>query len=98
LAFPLQKYTANTITTFEALQETLEMVAANGFAIALEEYESGFGAISAPIFDHDEHVVAAVAVSAPSFRLSKATFRQFVPCLHETAAAISAELGYRNSS
>jgi DNA-binding IclR family transcriptional regulator len=95
LSFPLQRYTGNTITSSEALQETLDEVATNKYATALEEYEAGFGAVSAPILDHAGHVVAALAVSAPSFRLSKTKFILFVPCLQETAGAISAELGYR---
>jgi DNA-binding IclR family transcriptional regulator len=94
LALPLQKYTSNTITSCEVLLEALAEVATNGYAIALEEYEAGFGAVSAPIFDHAGHVVAALAISAPSFRLSSATLSQFVPCLHKTTAAVSAELGY----
>jgi DNA-binding IclR family transcriptional regulator len=94
LVLPLPKYTSSTITSYEALQGALEEVTTNGYAVALEEYETGFGAISAPILNHDGQVVAALTISAPSFRLSKTKCRQLVPCLHETTAAISAELGY----
>lgn len=94
LTFPLQKHTNNTITTYEALQSSLAEVATRGYAIVMEEFETGFGAISAPIFDHSGQVVAALAVSAPSFRLSKSKFNKLIPCLHKATAAISAELGY----
>lgn len=94
LTFPLRKYTNNTITIAESLRVALAEVADNCYAIALEEYEAGFGAISAPIFNHAGHVVATLAVSAPSFRLSKTKLGKLVPCLHRATAAISAELGY----
>jgi DNA-binding IclR family transcriptional regulator len=94
LTFPLHKYTANTITSFEALEIALAAVAVDGFATTIEEYELGFGAISAPILDHAGHMVAALAISAPAFRLSKARFTEFLPSLRHTARVISAELGY----
>jgi len=97
LAFPLQKYTAHTITSYDVFQATLKEVATNGYATTLEEYELGFCAVSVPLFDHAGNVVGAIAVSGPSFRLSKTRFIQFVPCLQQTAAAISAELGYTGS-
>lgn len=96
LTFPLQKYTNNTITSYEVLRDSLEETTTKGYAIVLEEFEAGFGAISAPIFDHAGQVVAALAISAPSFRLSKTKFNRFAPCLQRTTAAISAELGYRS--
>jgi DNA-binding IclR family transcriptional regulator len=98
LSFPLRRYTAHTIVAYDALQAALAGVTADGYAVALEEYELGFGAIAAPIYDHAGHTVGSLAISSPSFRLSRAQFAALVPCLHQTAAAISAELGYSDFS
>ncbi|MDO5661579.1 MAG: IclR family transcriptional regulator, partial [Brachybacterium sp.] len=65
---PLAQPTAHSIETVEALQRDLEQVRKSGFALAQEELEDGLDAVAAPIHGSQGQVLAALGVSAPSFR------------------------------
>lgn len=67
---PLARYTAQTITDPRLLLEELTRVRNQGYAISTSELEESVEAVAAPIFDHMNHVVAAVSVSGPSERCS----------------------------
>ena len=90
----LSRHTAATIVTTPALEQELARVEAQGYALALEEYEEGYNAIAAPIRNHEGRVVGALSVSGPAFRLPEETLRDFATPLLETAALISGEMGY----
>jgi DNA-binding IclR family transcriptional regulator len=92
---PLRKYTDATIVSMPGLVEELERVADRGYAIACEEYEQGYSAVAAPIYNHEGRVVGALSVSGPSFRLPGETLVAFTDILRTTAARISAEMGYK---
>ena len=91
----LEERTPTTIIDRDKFFEHLRTVAVRGFALDLEECESGLTCAAAPIFDADGRVVAALSVSGPAFRLDEQRLLQeVVP--HTTAAAdrLSRELGY----
>ena len=90
----LKRYTANTITAPEALEEALEEVRARGYAIDDEESEVGLRCVAAPIRDHTGLVVAAISVSAPVQRMTKRNLQTAVPTVVAAAEAISRRLGY----
>ncbi|GAA0134573.1 IclR family transcriptional regulator [Paenibacillus sp. YSY-4.3] len=56
-----------------------------GFATSYEEREPGAAAVSAPIFDRNGKVAAALSVSGPVSRLSPETLIEFGPVLIEAA-------------
>ncbi len=91
---PLPRFTADTITDPEHLEVTLARVAAQGYAVDAGEFEEGFSAMAAPIRDHRGEVVAALAISGPSFRLNAEAMASLREPLLTTAARISADLGY----
>lgn len=86
--------TPNTITDRAALDQHLEMVRAQGFAIDDIENEEGIRCVGAPIFDHTGRAAAAISVSGPAYRLSNAQLQELAETVIETCGAISAELGY----
>jgi IclR family transcriptional regulator, KDG regulon repressor len=90
----LKRYTANTITSPEALLEELASVRAKGYAIDDEEIEVGLRCIAAPIRDHTGQVTAAISVAAPVQRMSKKNVQATVPTVVAAAEAISRRLGY----
>lgn len=90
----LAQHTPATITAPARLAEELAAVAAQGYALALEEYEEGYSAIAAPICNHEGGVVGALAISGPAFRLGQETMREFAAPLLATAGLISGEMGY----
>ncbi len=87
--------TPQTITDPAALRKALELVRQRGCAIEDEESEIGMRCIAAPIRDDSGEVIAAIGLAGPVSRLSKKALAAFIPHVIETAAAISARLGFR---
>ncbi|MBP8947914.1 MAG: IclR family transcriptional regulator [Candidatus Promineofilum sp.] len=90
----LIRHTPATIDSAARLAEELVLVADQGYALALEEYEEGYNAVAAPIRNHDGRVVGALSLSGPAFRLGRETLREFAAPLLATARLISGEMGY----
>jgi IclR family acetate operon transcriptional repressor len=87
--------TAATITDREKFFEHLRAVAGQGFALDLEESESGLCCAAAPVFAASGRLLAALSVSGPAFRLSRDTLLdQVVPALLAAADDLSRQLGY----
>jgi IclR family pca regulon transcriptional regulator len=89
----LQRLTAHTLATREALRAELDRVREQGWALVDQELEEGLRSIAAPIRDRNGTVVAAVNVSAHASRASRDAVRKtLLPPLLETAARIEADL------
>lgn len=73
----------------------LEKIRTHGFATNVEELESGFAAVGAPIFNHDAQVIAAISVGGPRARFTDKVIKQLAPRVKQAAARISQQLGYR---
>lgn len=84
---PLERFTVHTITDETALRREVEQVRADGFALALGEYEEGFNGISAAVVDPLGQPVAFVSVSGPAHRASPERLRSIasdlVACAHQ---------------
>ena len=89
----LVSYTERTITELEPLLEELARIRRRGYATALGEYEIGLNAVSAPVHDARGHVVAAVDIWGPAFRLTPRRIPELAVQAREAAAAISLRLG-----
>lgn len=61
--------TDRTITSRERLEDRLETVRENGFAVDDEERLEGLCCVSAPIRNSDDDVVGAISISGPAGRL-----------------------------
>jgi DNA-binding IclR family transcriptional regulator len=82
--------TASSLTTQAALEKELARVRREGVAFDNEEIEPGLRCIAAPVFDDADLLVAGLSVSAPAERHDPA----WASLVRETAAAISAAIGY----
>ena len=92
----LRARTDTTITDRDKFFEHLRSVASQGFALDLEESETGLCCIAAPVFTVSGRLVAALSVSGPSFRLSRDTLLdQIAPTLLSAADDLSRQLGYQ---
>ncbi|MUG73791.1 MULTISPECIES: IclR family transcriptional regulator [Paenibacillus] len=69
----------------ESYLQQLSEVRTLGYATSVEEREPGAAAVSAPIFDRAQRLVAALAVSGPSNRLTVEKMKEQAPLLMETA-------------
>jgi IclR family transcriptional regulator, acetate operon repressor len=92
LAPTLERFTEHTITSRRKLEEQLQTVRDQGYGFTLEEYQIGLAAVAAPIRDLEGHVVAAVSLSGPNFRLNPET----IPGVAEHVMAAALEVSQRN--
>ena len=97
LAGPLTRYTQHTITNPDLMRRELERIRAQGFALAIEEYELELSAAGAPVRDHRGDVVASITLSGPTFRLPAPRLLELGAVVSATADRISARLGHRSS-
>ncbi|MDR7314315.1 IclR family transcriptional regulator [Brevibacillus nitrificans] len=69
----------------ESYVEQLEQIRQQGFATSVEERELGTAAVAAPIFNRNGQLVASIAASGPSNRLTQEKMRQYAPFIKEAA-------------
>jgi DNA-binding IclR family transcriptional regulator len=94
IARGLPRLTERTITEPARLLADLATTRERGYAVNDEELEPDLVAVAAPVRDRHGQVVAAVSVSAPSFRAPGARVHEFGALVRETAAAIGRRLGH----
>jgi DNA-binding IclR family transcriptional regulator len=82
----------NTITSIPDLLAELEQVRRNGYATTWEELEAGLCSAAAPVRGARGTVIAAISVSAPTVRTSRARLGELTQHVAETAAALSDQL------
>jgi IclR family acetate operon transcriptional repressor len=87
-----EKRTENSIIQVNELLNEIEKVREQGWAFDNAEFDISAQCIAAPIFNHDDEVIAAVTVSGPSERL-KPRKDNLIQLVKSTALAISKELG-----
>jgi IclR family pca regulon transcriptional regulator len=86
----------NTLTTRAAFAAELRKIRSQGFSINNEELAYGLRSIAAPILSHDGTAAAAINLAIHSTMLSLSDLvKRWSPTLRQTAAEISARLGYR---
>lgn len=90
-----EQYTKRTIITPEGLKDNLALIRERGFSDSDGEMLQELRDVSAPIFQHDGQVVAAVNISVPSHRVSyKRLIGEFGPKVVTMGWQISEALGY----
>lgn len=92
-AWPLARLTPNTHTDQGELVRHLMSLRERGYSVDNEEMEIGLRCVGAPVRDQSGEVVAAIAISAPRFRLPDGDFERFGRMVRQAADAISARLG-----
>jgi DNA-binding IclR family transcriptional regulator len=66
----LRKLTPRTITDPARLERELERIRQRGYATAIEELETGYVAVGAPVRDPDGRTIAAISIGGPTSRLT----------------------------
>ena len=90
----LPAYTDRTITTKKSLRREVDEVRAQGYALAVDEFEVGLTAFAAPVRNAHGDVIASISVSGPTFRLDRGRVDNLLPALIEAAAEVSHRLGW----
>jgi DNA-binding IclR family transcriptional regulator len=93
LARALERFTANTIVEPKRLDDEIARANRLGYVSAPEETMLGLNAIAAPIFDHRDACIAAVAVVGSIQFLPSKPDAQVVAALKSAAQRISRALG-----
>lgn len=91
---PLQRSGPNTITDRTELIAELDRIRERGYSVDDMEFGPDIRAVAAPIRDHTGAVIAAVAVAAPSTRLTLDGAHALAPTVTATADRISRKLGH----
>jgi IclR family pca regulon transcriptional regulator len=95
----LTALTPRTFVEPSKLLDELELIRQRGYAINDEELAIGLRAVAAPIRDLSQKTVAAINVSGPVTTISLRRLKnELAPAVVETAAQISAALGYNPSN
>lgn len=90
----LERFTKHTITSKAALYRRLAQIREIGYGTDEEEYSVGVRCVAVPVRDHHGTVVAALSVSAPAIRFEARSAERARVLLLESAAELSAALGY----
>ncbi|GAB2466195.1 IclR family transcriptional regulator [Jatrophihabitans fulvus] len=90
----LRAYTQNTLTSRKKLRDELAAVRDNGWAVAVDELETGLTAVAVPVRNAHGDIVASLSVSGPTFRLDQSRVDAIVPVLRRAGDEASHRLGW----
>ena len=88
-ALPFSYHTANTITHRSDLEEALKRIRRERFSTDNEEYLDGTVCVAVPVENAKRLVPAALAVHAPTTRMTLAQALEYVPALRRAAARLA---------
>jgi len=94
----LPRFTRNTLTDEDALEDELTRIRTQGFGIDNEEIMDSLRCVAAPIRDQTGNVVSAISLSGPVSRLKGEWLEKAILRVIETAEEISSGLGYRSKT
>lgn len=86
------RYTKNTITDTDKLDNAFNDIRRNGYAINDQEDNIGLIAIAVPVHTAEGKVMAGLAVHGPEVRMSIAQANKMVPTLQKTASRLGKAL------
>jgi DNA-binding IclR family transcriptional regulator len=78
------------------LDAELETVRRQGFAITVDELETGLAAVAVPVRGAGGDVVAALSISGPSLRMTPRRIRELQTILIDEARTLGRRLGHRD--
>ncbi len=92
-----ERRTAKTHLSHVSLLKDLHMTHRRGYAVDDEEIEDGVRCVGAPILNSEGRPIAAISLSGPSFRMTRAKLPSIARKIIACCAEISHSLGYENS-
>jgi DNA-binding IclR family transcriptional regulator len=93
----LKAYTDKTLRSRRALLMELKEIRAGAIAYTREEYLPGMIGLGVPVFNHQDNVVAAIAVTTPAVRFSARHEQKVERALRAASIKLSRRLGHRPS-
>ena len=93
----LTAWTARTITDWTRLNELLDAINRQGYAIDDEEYDQGVRCLAAPVYDHTGLAIAAIGISGPTVRMPDERLSRLAAQVIDAACRLSMELGHKEA-
>ncbi len=90
-----ERLTAHTISNLPRFRKEIARIAQQGYAVDEQETELGARCVASPIFDASGRVAAAVSVSGPTTRITRAKVQPLAALLAKTLREISQRLESR---
>lgn len=90
----LEEITENTTINKDILIEELDNIAEKGYSVTESERILGVYAISAPIKNRFDKVIASITITVPSVRMNKSNKNHYIKLIMEYSKLISNKLGY----
>ena len=90
----IEKKTERTITDYTQMQDVLEEVKKNGYALDDEENEKGVRCIAACLYGHQKEVKYAFSISGPTSRMTRERVKELAVDVRKVQEELSRELGY----
>ncbi|WP_309265442.1 DNA-binding transcriptional regulator KdgR [Aeromonas salmonicida] len=91
-----ERFTGHTLANIDDLLAELAQVREQGYAEDNEENENGLRCFGVPIYNRMGRIITGLSLSLPIVRFEESKRAELVSLLHESAARISAELGYHD--
>jgi IclR family transcriptional regulator, acetate operon repressor len=88
----MQRFTAATLTTLEALEADLELIRTRAYAVDNEEHAIGLRCVAATIYDERAAAIGALSVSGPKARVTDERVAALGALVRQAAAAVTNEL------
>jgi DNA-binding IclR family transcriptional regulator len=85
----LSRHNDSTIVSLTKLKKDLEQIRRQGYAIDDEEDEIGVRCVGVPVFDFEQHVVAAISVAGTISQITGENTPDLSQKLKRTASALS---------
>ena len=89
----LHKYTEKTLTTAEEMFSNIQEIRNRGYSIDNEEHEIGIKCAAAPIFNHNQEVIAGISVAGPIMRVDEKKLKVMAKEVLRVSSEISKLLG-----
>lgn len=87
------RFTPATIVDKDEITKELIEIRKRGYALNIEGREQGIAAVSAPIFDHENRVPAALAVVGPVHRFTGESLEAMIEALLKVTREVSRLMG-----
>ncbi|MGO1320685.1 MAG: IclR family transcriptional regulator [Galactobacter sp.] len=89
-----ERFSDTTIVEASGLRQAFAEVRERGWAAAVSEWQEDTNAVAVPVFDSDGGAIAALSLTAPSFRLTEADLPAVAERLRVHADELSRRLGH----
>ncbi|NPV70586.1 MAG: IclR family transcriptional regulator [Firmicutes bacterium] len=89
---PLVAFTPRTKVNPDEYRREIKQVQERGYALCLEEFESGVNAMAVPVFGARGRPVASITIVGPASRLDASFMNRAVPRLRQAASDMSRAL------